>query len=123
MSFEDAGKSGSVLRKIIEDELDSAVSSLGLTTLQRSLLWQELGLGRYDSSGPLPVVTDANYEHRVREAERVYFLAYVRWFRSVNDEAASLPMPIVINTMFAEVVPPSRPETHSRDENGRSGRS
>ena len=50
--FRAAGKSGRELRQIMEDELEAAVYSLELTTIQRDLLWQELGLDRYAEQEP-----------------------------------------------------------------------
>ena len=50
--FRAAGKSGRELRQIMEGELEDAVYSLELTTIQRDLLWHELGLDRYAEQEP-----------------------------------------------------------------------
>lgn len=50
--FRAAGKSGRELRRIMEGELEDAVYSLELTTIQRDLLWHELGLDRYAVQEP-----------------------------------------------------------------------
>jgi hypothetical protein len=47
--FRAVGKSGQELCQIMQDELEAAVTSLELTTIQRDLLWRELGLFRYTS--------------------------------------------------------------------------
>lgn len=44
--FKSLGKSSRELDQIIRDELDDVINSYGLTTIQRDLLWQELGLFR-----------------------------------------------------------------------------
>jgi hypothetical protein len=48
-AFRAAGKSGKDIDQIMRNELDDAASSYGLTTIQRDLLWRELGLFRYSS--------------------------------------------------------------------------
>jgi hypothetical protein len=70
MSFERRASQARELRQIMQDELESAVNSLELTTLQRDLLWQEFGLYRYAELNFSPKLPDEPKQHPARTPKK-----------------------------------------------------